>query len=61
MGEFEIYESQFIAQDENENIKLLRWHDIDLRKNDELEIRYTFDAPDVSPDLHLLGPLGFYE
>ncbi len=60
-GEVEIYESQFIDQDESENNKLLRWYDIDLKQNDELEIRYTFDAPDVSPDLHLLGPLGFYE
>ncbi|MCK4592566.1 hypothetical protein KAT63_03980 [Candidatus Parcubacteria bacterium] len=60
-GEFEIYNGQFITQNENDNIKLLRWHDLNLKQNDELEIRYVFDAPDVSPDLHLLGPLGFYE
>ncbi len=60
-GEFEIYDGQFITQDENDNIKLLRWHDLNLKQNDELEIKYAFDAPDVSPDLHLLGPLGFYE
>lgn len=59
-GEFEIYESQFITQDEN-GVKLLKWHNFDLKQNDELEIRYTFDAPNVSPDLHSLGPLGFYE
>ncbi|MCK5320008.1 hypothetical protein KAJ61_01310 [Candidatus Parcubacteria bacterium] len=59
--EFEIYDSQFIKQEESDNIKLLRWHDLNLKQNDELEIKYQFDAPDVSPDLHLLGPLGFYE
>ncbi len=59
--EFEIYDGQFITQDESDNIKLLRWHDLDLKQNDKLEIKYSFDAPDVSPDLHLLGPLGFYE
>ncbi len=60
-GKFEIYDSQFITQDENDDIKLLRWYDLNLKQNDELEIRYTFDAPNVSPYLHLLGPLGFYE
>ena len=61
-GKFEIYDGQFISQDgEDSDVKLLRWHDLDLKQNDELEIRYKFDAPDVSPDLHLLGPLGFYE
>ena len=59
-GEFEVYDGQFISQDE-EDIRLLRWYDLGLKQNDELEIRYKFDAPDVSPDLHLLGPLGFYE
>jgi len=60
-GEFEIYDSQFITEDEGDGVKLLRWHNLDLKQNDELEIKYTFDAPNVSPDLHLLGPLGFYE
>ena len=61
-GELEIYEGQFIMQNAEDNsIKLLRWYNLNLKQNDELEIRYSFDAPDVSPDLHLLGPLGFYE
>jgi hypothetical protein len=33
------------------------WNDISLGKGDEMEIIYTFDAPDVSPAFYLLGPL----
>ena len=34
--------------------------DIDLRAGEEAEITYIFDAPDVSPQFYLLGPLGLF-
>lgn len=40
------------------------WHDVVLKEGDEITLSYTFDAPDVSPYLYLLGPLdmdGFKE
>ncbi len=40
-----------------DDVKLLAWHDVELKAGDVLEITYTFDAPDISPELFLLGPL----
>jgi hypothetical protein len=42
----------------------LVWENVSLDEGEELELKYTFDAPDVSPYLYLLGPLdmdGFKE
>ncbi len=39
------------------NEKQLIWQDVKLDKGDELEITYTFDAPNVSPEFYLLGAL----
>jgi hypothetical protein len=33
------------------------WHNINLLAGDELQIRYRFDAPNISPEFYLLGPL----
>ena len=33
------------------------WHDITLQANDSLTLTYTYDAPDISPEFYLLGPL----
>ncbi len=37
--------------------KRLLWHDVELVAGDKLEISYVFDAPDISPELYLVGPL----
>lgn len=42
----------------------LVWHDVALAEGEERTFSYTFDAPDVSPYLYILGPLdmdGFQE
>jgi Domain of unknown function (DUF2341) len=42
----------------------LIWRNVILEEGDELTLSYTFDAPDISPYLYLLGPLdmdGFTE
>ncbi len=43
---------------------LLTWKDVTMEVGDTLELRYVFDAPDISPYMYLLGPLdmeGFSE
>ena len=52
----------FSANYKFENIKksnqnVLLWQGVDLREGDELLIKYTYDAPDISPEFYLLGPL----
>lgn len=37
-------------------MKEIKW-DVNLEKDEEVELTYRFDAPDVSPDLYLLGPI----
>ena len=42
----------------------LIWRNIKLEEGQSIELKYTFDAPDVSPYMYLLGPLnmdGFRE
>jgi hypothetical protein len=43
--------------DENGDEAKITWQDVELSAGDELVISYTFDAPDVSPEFYLLGPL----
>ncbi|MFH0892642.1 MAG: hypothetical protein V1867_07785 [Candidatus Falkowbacteria bacterium] len=50
-GNYKFYET------EEAGMKKLVWQDVELTTGDELEISYTFDAPDRSPELYLLGPL----
>ncbi|MBU4142123.1 hypothetical protein KKE99_04615, partial [Patescibacteria group bacterium] len=45
---------------ENCKLKIITWG-VDIKKGENYELRYTFDAPDVSPYIYLLGPLRFYE
>lgn len=43
---------------------LLTWKNVSLKEGDKLSLEYTFDAPDISPYMFLLGPLdmdGFTE
>ncbi len=43
---------------------LITWPNVTLHEGDEITLSYTFDAPDVSPYMYLLGPLdmdGFTE
>lgn len=35
----------------------LIWAETDIKNGDEVEISYTFDAPDDAPEFYLLGPL----
>ncbi|MBU4216311.1 fibronectin type III domain-containing protein [Candidatus Parcubacteria bacterium] len=37
--------------------KILTWKGVEILKGDILEIKYRYDAPDVSPEFYLLGPL----
>jgi len=34
----------------------LVWTGLDLAAGEHIELRYTFDAPDISPEFYLLGP-----
>ena len=56
-----INDSSFVIQEQGNGEKSLIWQDVSLSQGDELEIRYTFDVPDISPYLYLLGPLNFQE
>ncbi|HLD35069.1 MAG TPA: hypothetical protein VJB62_04360, partial [Patescibacteria group bacterium] len=40
---------------EEDGVKKLVWQDVEISAGDELEISYTFDAPDRSPELYLVG------
>ena len=44
-----------------DNNKELVWSNVNLQEGDIIEIVYTFDAPNISPYLYLLGPLSFQE
>jgi len=37
--------------------KQIIWKDISLKQGEQIELSYTFDAPDTSPQFYLLGPL----
>ncbi len=51
-GNYKYYEEM----GENGEKKIV-WQDVELQAGDVLNITYTFDAPDVSPELFLLGAL----
>ncbi|MBN4049188.1 hypothetical protein JYT91_01080, partial [archaeon AH-315-M20] len=38
------------------DIKILSWN-VNLKKEDAINLYYEFDAPDISPEFYLLGPL----
>jgi hypothetical protein len=40
-----------------ENQKRLVWSGLDLEAGEQAVFRYVFDAPDISPEFYLLGPL----
>ncbi len=40
-----------------EAVKQLTWSGVTMYPGDTLEITYTFDAPDISPEFYFLGPL----
>ncbi len=52
-----ILDSVFIIQERGDGEKALIWQKLSLHSGDELQLTYTFDAPDVSPEFYLLGPL----
>ena len=49
------------SEETNNEVKNLNWQDVELKAGDELEITYVFDAPDISPEIYLSGPLSIYE
>ncbi|MBU4481041.1 hypothetical protein KKH59_01860 [Patescibacteria group bacterium] len=49
--------SSYQIIDEGAN-KIIEWQ-VDWKAGEEYELKYQFDAPDVSPYLYLLGPLKF--
>ncbi|KXK09250.1 MAG: Glycyl-glycine endopeptidase LytM precursor [Microgenomates bacterium OLB23] len=47
------------AQDDlKTNVRVLKWK-VDLKKGDTKSLKYSFKAPDISPEFYLLGPLTF--
>jgi hypothetical protein len=52
------YAGEFVS--EEPETKELLWN-VSMREGERVTLRYVFDAPDVSPELFLLGPLEFYE
>ncbi len=58
--EFEITSREITQIRTQNDTKEIVWQ-ADLKKGESIELKYTFDAPDVSPYIYLLGPLGFYE
>jgi len=64
-GEFVDY-NEFIAStsrpaefsvENTEDKKIPKWKNLNLKAGDEIAVRYTFDAPNISPELYLLGAL----
>ncbi len=57
--EFEVFiqDTRYKIQDTGIGEKQIIWQDISLKQGEELNLKYTFDAPDISPYLYLLGPL----
>jgi hypothetical protein len=58
---FETVPTDFLIDRESKtenNQKTIDWP-VDLQSEEELVLTYTFDAPDVSPQLYLIGPLTF--
>lgn len=52
------YDFKLLDDHENEkDTKILAWQRLKLKTNDSLEINYEFDAPDISPEFFLLGPM----
>ncbi|MCK5061335.1 fibronectin type III domain-containing protein [Candidatus Parcubacteria bacterium] len=43
-----------------ETEKTMVWQNVRLEAGDEIEIVYKFDAPNISPEFFLLGPLEFH-
>ncbi|XOB42584.1 MAG: IPT/TIG domain-containing protein [Candidatus Nealsonbacteria bacterium] len=54
---FEIQEQKDYKVQVVSGEKKLIWENIALRQDDELKLKYTFNAPNISPYLYLLGPL----
>lgn len=46
-----------IIQKLSEEDQALKWSGPKMEKGDQLIISYTYDAPDISPELYLIGPL----
>ncbi|MCP6718375.1 MAG: hypothetical protein KJI70_02455, partial [Patescibacteria group bacterium] len=54
-------DTNYEVQETESGEKTLIWQDVVLRQNEELTLKYIFNAPNVSPYLYSLGPLVFQE
>lgn len=48
--------TQNFSLSESENVKIITWK-VDLKKGKTYDLAYEYDAPNRSPDFHILGPL----
>lgn len=55
-----LFRLKSVLAQENENLKVLEWK-VDWRAGETYELRYKFDAPNVSPYFYLLGPLKLFQ
>ena len=58
-SKFQISNFKFQIE-ENQDTKQIIWP-VSLRKGEVKEFTYTYDAPDVSPEFHLLGPIELHK
>lgn len=42
------------------SVKVVTW-EVDIKKGEKIQLGYTFDAPDDSPQFYTLGPLRFFD
>ncbi|MCX6224754.1 MAG: hypothetical protein NTV01_08400 [Bacteroidia bacterium] len=54
----EIENDEYQMQSATSGEKMISWS-VDWKAGEEHELKYQFDAPDISPYMHLLGPLSF--
>ena len=50
-----IQDTRYTIQDTNQDQKSIIW-DVDWKTGESYELKYQFDAPDISPYIYLLGP-----
>jgi hypothetical protein len=50
-------ENEVVVQKLSEEDQALKWSGLKLENGDQIIIAYIYDAPDISPELYLAGPL----
>ncbi len=54
---FEEQKGLAFSEQEQGETSTLSWSEVELKKGEQAEISYYYDAPDISPEFYLLGPL----